>query len=120
MNRADIPADASVNQIVDWPSFFDQIRRRPGMWLGRPSLTALENLVSGIGLAEYLYDVPVEKRLGGFPFDEFERWVEASFNVERLSLNSFSLARREADSEEEAFSAWLAWYDHFRRERPDA
>jgi hypothetical protein len=116
----DIPADAPVNHITDWPSSFDQIRQRPGMWLGSPSLTALENLLRGIVLAEYLYGVPEEKHLGGFPFDEFERWAETSFNPERLSLNSFSLARREADSEEAAFLKWLGWYDQFRSERSDA
>jgi hypothetical protein len=119
MNRADVPADAPVNQIVNWPSFFDQIRRRPAMWLGSTSLTALQSLISGISLAEYLYDVPAEKQLAGFPFDEFERWVEERFNPERLSLNSFSLAIRTSDSEETAFATWLGWYDRFEGERAD-
>ena len=118
MSKADVPADAPVNQITDWPSFFVQIRLRPAMWLGQPSLTALENLIRGIELAEYLYDVPDGKRLGGFPFDEFEHWVEESFNPEPLSVNSFWLARRAADSEAAALSTWLGWYDRFRRERP--
>jgi hypothetical protein len=120
MSRADIPADVPASQITDWPSFFDQIRRRPAMWLGSPSLSALENFIRGIGLAEYLYDVPEDRRLGGFPFDEFERWAEARFNPGRLTLNSFSLARRASDSEGAAFVTWLGWYDQFRRQRADA
>jgi hypothetical protein len=117
MKRADVPADAPVNQIVDWPSLFGQVRRRPGMWLGSTSLTALENLIGGIGLAEYLYDVPEDKRLVGFSFEGFERWVADRFNPERLSLNSFSLARRATDSEERAFYEWFAWYDQFEQDR---
>jgi hypothetical protein len=120
MNRADIPADAPINQIADWPSFFDQIRRRPGMWIGYPSLTALEHLLNGIDLAEYFYDVPQEKCLGGFPFEEFELWAAELFNPEQLSLSSFSLARRETESEEAAFNKWFTWYDRFRHERAHA
>ncbi len=120
MSRADIPPDTPASQITDWPSFFEQIRLRPGMWLGCTSLAALENFLRGIELAEYLYDVPEDKVLGGFPFYEFEQWVEAEYNPEQLSFNSFSLARREADSEEAAFFNWLGWYDRFRRERVDA
>lgn len=120
MSRADIAPDAPINRIADWPTFFEQIRQRPAMWLGSPSLSAMENLIRGIEMAEYLYDVPGEKCLAGFPFDEFERWIAEFFNAERLSLNSFSLARRETNSEEAAFIKWLAWYDRFRSERADA
>ena len=118
MSRADIPADAPVNRIIDWPSFFDQIRRRPAMWLGCTSLTALQNFIGGIGLAQYLYDVPEERLLSGFSFEAFEQWVEDHFNPEQLTFNSFSLARRATGSEEEAFHYWFAWYDRFRQERP--
>jgi hypothetical protein len=34
-----------------------------------------------------------------------------------LTLNSFSLARRAADSEEAAFEKSFGWYDRFRPER---
>ena len=110
-------ADSPASQITDWPSFFEQVRRRPGMWLDEPSLLALHNLIRGIALPELLYDVPEDRVMGGFPFLEFERWVEGHFNPEQLSLNSFSLARRSSGSEEEAFHKWFGWYDRFGAER---
>jgi hypothetical protein len=112
-----MPAETPASLITDWPSFFEQIRRRPAMWLGEPSLLALRSLIRGVELAEFLYDITEDRALGGFPFMEFERWAEGRFNPERLSLDSFSLARRSSGSEEEAFHKWLGWYDRFRAER---
>jgi hypothetical protein len=117
MKRSEIPDNAPINQITDWPSFFDQVRLRPGMWLGEPSLTALQHLINGFEFAAYLYDVPDDRRLRGFAFSEFEAWAEQQFNPNRLSLNSYSLARRSSESEEEAFFKWFGWYDRFRSER---
>ena len=110
-------AGTPASQITDWPSFFEQIRRRPAMWLDEPSLLALKNLIRGIELAEFLYGVPEGRLLGGFSFLEFERWVEEQFNPDRLMHDSFTLARLSSASEEEAFHKWLGWYDRFRAER---
>jgi hypothetical protein len=109
-------AETPASQIADWPSFFEQIRRRPGMWLGEPSVTALQNFIKGIELGEYLYNVPRDRVLSGFSFEDFEGWAERKFNPDRLALNSFSLARRSSDSEEEAFYKWLGGYDRYRAE----
>jgi hypothetical protein len=116
MRREDLPENTPIRQIRDWPSFFEQIRRRPGMWLGRPSLKALHFLLLGIDLAESLYDVPETDRLGGFPFPEFEKWADKRFNPRRLSIRSFGMARRMAGSDKAAFDLWLRWYDEFRGE----
>ncbi len=116
MRRDDIPESAPIRQIRDWPTFFEQVRRRPGMWLGHRSLTALQFLLHGVHLAEFFYDVPEGSRLGNFPFQEFEEWVERRYNPRRLSVNSFWMARDIADSEEAAFDLWFSWYDEFRNE----
>jgi len=117
MRRDDIPESAPIRQIHDWPTFFEQVRRRPGMWLGDRSPAALQLLIQGVYLAEFLYDVPEGNRLGNFPFQEFEGWVERRFNPRRLSVNSYWMARDIAGSDEEAFDLWFSWYDEFRSER---
>jgi hypothetical protein len=105
---------APISRIRDWPTFFEQIRLRPGMWLGVVSLSALNNLLSGIMLAEDLHAIPAERRLGGFDWRAFAAWVEREFNPQRLSVNSFSLALMRSSSEAEAFALWFDWYDRFR------
>jgi hypothetical protein len=114
MRREDLPESAPLRQIRDWPTFFDQVRRRPGMWLGSASLTALQHYLNGIDLAECLYDVPDKDRLKGFSFPEFEEWADKRFNPRRLSINSFHMARQVCDSENEAFDLWFSWYDEFQ------
>jgi hypothetical protein len=73
--------------------------------------------ILGMGFAARVYEIPKEWLLDGFPFEEFEKWVDSSFNSERLSVRSFSLAAHIALSEESAFTLWFSWYDQFRRER---
>lgn len=119
MDSDNIPANAPIRQIKDWPTFFEQVRRRPGMWVGSTSLTALQHLLNGISLAEFLYEVPPEKRLGGFQFDRFESWADRQFNPRRLSINSFVMACRLTSDEEQAFHLWFQWYDQFNQEQTD-
>ena len=108
MRRADIP---------NWPSFFEQFRRRPGMWFGCPSLTGMEFTIRGIQTAEEIHGVESGKRLGGFTFDAFEIWVHELFNLGQLSVNSFHLARLRTETEEGAFFPWFDWYDQFHSQR---
>ena len=117
MRRDDLHENAPLRQIRDWPTFFEQVRLRPAMWLGSASLTALEGLLSGIGLAEFLYDVPEKDCLGGFSFQEFEEWVAHRFNPRRLSFKSFGMAREIAGSDKDALELWFSWYDEFQGHR---
>jgi hypothetical protein len=117
MRREDLPENAPIRQIRDWPTFFEQVRRRPALWLGSASLTALQSLMAGIGLAELLYDIPERDHLKGFPFSEFEEWADKRFNPDRLSINSFGMAKQIGGSENEAFDLWFSWYDEFQSQR---
>ena len=101
------PSRSLASQITDWPSLLDQIRRRPGMWLGTASIERLRSFLGGIDLAEHLYHVPAERALAGFSFVEFEEWVEERFNPRRMSVLSFELARDRSDSQEEALTLWF-------------
>jgi hypothetical protein len=87
------------------------------MWIGQPSATALDHQIGGIMLAEEIHAIPKAKRLGGFPWDDFEEWIAKHFNPQRLSVRSFWLAVHSTKSEEEAFHRWFEWYDQFYRDR---
>jgi hypothetical protein len=95
------------------PALLAAIRARPGMFLGRPTVSGLQLLLSGISIAEDYHEVPAEARIGGFDAAGFERWVESRHNPHRLSLNSFSLAAHLAGSEAAGFDLWFRWYDDF-------
>jgi len=102
--------------LPDLRTLLDEIRRRPGMYLGAKSLYALEHQLMGIQFAEEFHDVPNDKRLRGFELDAFEHWVDQTFNAERLSVRSRHFARHIAGSDAAGFDLWFEWYDRFRRE----
>jgi len=100
------------------------------MWLGRQSITALAHYLDGIRRAEIIYQIPEDRRLCGFPFDEFEEWVAARHNHEQMSIGSFRVALLRVGANEAAvqdvghigvgldkvaFHLWFAWYDQFRQ-----
>lgn len=111
------PKSPQRKEIHDWPSFFKEIRRRPGMYIGSPSITALNYYIYGIRSAEWFDLIPPGKQFKGFSFDEFEEWVAKRYNPERRSTNSFHVALLSAKSEREGFYIWFSWYDAFRKKR---
>ena len=104
---------APIDRIKDWPTFFEVVRERPAMWIGNVSISSFQNLISDIRLAEYFYNISDLDSLTNFDFDEFENWVFEEINKDRLSLNSFGLARKYSENEEIGFWKWFDWYDLF-------
>ncbi len=115
----------------NWPDYLAMIEERPSMFLGKTSIIRLQFEIQGILVAEDLYDVPEEKRLGGFSFGAFEAWVDATYNVDHLTMKSFTLAqyltssnresfleRGEEDSAQ-AFEMWFAWYHEYQSKQTD-
>ena len=102
----------------DWQDFFDHVRNRPGLYIGRKSLELLGAYLNGFGTAEQLHDIPPGQRMFGFDFEGFERFIG-----EKIEVNSFGsmfLARRDTSSEEEAWDLWFKWYDEFLGRDPKA
>lgn len=97
----------------DLPTLLAAIRKRPGMFLGHQTVCGLHLLLQGFFLAEDFHDVPSDARLGGFDFEAFEKWIEARFNPQHLSVRSYWLAERLAGDEETGFDLWFRWYDEF-------
>ena len=96
----------------DMPALLAEVRRRPGMWMGRKSIWALSDMLAGISYAENFHEVPAEKRIGGFDSDAFEKWVDLTY--QSGSCGSFRTAERIAGSDEAGFELWFKWYDEFR------
>jgi hypothetical protein len=104
-------------QYPDYPTLLTAIHMRPGMFLGNQTISGLGHFLLGIRFAEDFHDLPVENRIGGFDFMEFEKWVEERHNPHRLSHNSFLLAADQSLSEAEGFELWFDWYDAYMKSR---
>lgn len=101
----------------DYPTLLEEIRKRPQMYHGGDERSALllSIFLGGFDVAELFHNIPETERLGGFDWDSYEKWIRESFNPERLSLNSFSLASHITSTQQEAFDLWYSWYDDFGR-----
>src|SRR5665213_2788280 len=105
----------SYTPFSSFPEFLAAVRARPGMYIGGRSVNNLHFLLIGFSMAEYEYEVPSNKRLGGFDFEAFEEWIAARYNPQRLSVGSYYLARETSGSDEAGFLLWFQWYDAFRQ-----
>ncbi|MGL4554468.1 MAG: hypothetical protein ACRC33_25170 [Gemmataceae bacterium] len=97
----------------DMPVLLASVRQRPGMWLGRKTISGLHLLLIGIRFAEDFHSLAEPARFGGFDAAGFEGWVESRFNPRGLSLDSYSLSAHLAGSEASGFDLWFSWYDRF-------
>lgn len=90
-----------------------EIRRRPALFLGRKSVFALSTFLNGIWFAEEFHAIAPSKQFSDFDFCSFEKWVEDSFNLHQLTLDSFGLAAHLSGAEDTGFELWFSWYDTF-------
>ena len=97
----------------------EEIRKRPMMFLGGEarSVSLLAAFLAGIDVAEGFYRVKTGPRFSGFDWKSFEKAVDQKYNPQRLSINSFGLAKRIKGDEIEAFDLWFAWYEEFDSEQ---
>jgi hypothetical protein len=109
-------AESLKSKYATWPAMLASIREKPGMWIGRKTLTALECFWMGFVIAEEFHCDSEDARLSGFDWTNFESWADQRFNPARLSINSFEMARTQAKAEDAAFDLWFSWYDVFRAE----
>ena len=100
----------------DYPSLFQEIRKRPQMYHGgkERSVLLLDTFLCGIWFSESFHEIESNKRMSGFDWELFEKWVEETFNPRRLSMRSLYLAEHLSQSESKGFDLWFKWYDEFR------
>lgn len=99
----------------DYPSLLKEVRTRPQLWHGgkERSSILLDTFLCGITLSESYHKVPLNKRISGFDWEIFEKWVEEKYNPRKLTHRSFYLAEHITKSESKGFDLWFEWYDEF-------
>ena len=104
--------------ISDYPSLLEEVRKRPQMWHGGETRSSLllKTFIDGFRYSEHFHKIDNSCRLGGFPWGDFEKWVQVNYNPKRKSYDSFTWASYLSDTELDAFDLWLKWYDIFRKE----
>ncbi|WP_165250444.1 hypothetical protein [Paludisphaera soli] len=124
MSQDDAPVGHQLNRPERYPdlaTLLEEIRRKPGMFLGSMAITRLCHFLDGIEFAEEIHKLPAEARWIRPWRDDFEEWVAANYNASRWTLSSFSLAYLSARfSEEEGFRLWYRWYDEYQASRRES
>lgn len=101
---------------MTWAVFIEGLRKRPGMYLGKKSVSLFSAFLSGFRYAEEIHDQHWKNMDdGGFDWAQFEQYVFKKYNPRRLSVNSPGLAFiLSGEKEEEGLDLWFKWYDEFR------
>ncbi len=99
----------------DYPSLLNEVRKRPQMYHGgkERSSILLDTFICGIQYSEAFHEIELDKRMSGFDWECFERWVEEKCNPRRLTMRSFCLAEHLTQCESKGFDLWFEWYDEF-------
>ena len=96
---------------------FKDIRKRPGMYLKKVSITQLELIYMGFWLSLQINNIPYEnksKKLFPLPFDYFNEFIICHYDTGSRALNSFSnILRINNYDEEKSFEIFFELYDKF-------
>ena len=97
--------------LSDYPSLLNAIRKRPMLYHGGEtrSIDLLSAFIGGIAFRGVV-DPSGRNEWESFDWNKYEAWVNNAFNTNRLALNSFSLAAKLTNSQEEGFDLWFSWY----------
>jgi len=109
-----------------------EIRKRPGLFLGKVSLEALDHFLFGYDMREWAYryknqtgkeffenfdeanKTPLDNdELDCSNPDDFNNFVHSHYNHKMSTLNEFSLLSRKCNSDEEAFFKYFELLDQF-------
>jgi hypothetical protein len=93
----------------------DVVRRRPGMYIGEPSILALQTFLSGFFLA--LRSVGADIGDGSPPYQDFHDWIAARHGLRESTSGWARILLSAAGSEETALDRFFTELDEFRRDR---
>ena len=103
-----------------WYGFLEVIRKRPGMYFGKPSLSGLHHYINGMLHAEHVYNIPQSERMhnkeNDFDWIQFEDFVQKK---NKRYIRSFLIPENLTPdiSDEDAFKLWFSWYDEFNTKK---
>ncbi|MCI0681667.1 MAG: hypothetical protein L0Y71_06155 [Gemmataceae bacterium] len=95
------------------PGLLSEIRRRPGMFLGEPSLVRLAPFVDGYGLALDRMNVDARYSL----MAEFRDWIQARYHSTKASWDTLILQDSKDDAD--AFDRFWRLMDEFLTQHPE-
>jgi hypothetical protein len=90
-----------------------EIRKRPGMYLGAPSLTKLEAFLNGYQVAAYYMDVHEPRNLVA----DFRDWIHTRYKTTKAGWDALIL--RDSKDEADAFDHCWRLFDEFLASHPE-
>jgi hypothetical protein len=102
-------SDESVYHVIEL------IRRRPGMWIGEPSISRLDSFLGGYsaGFARHGFTLRHAAHFHGF-----HDWTARHLAFRESTSGWANMIRARSSNEGEAFQKFFALLDEFRAESP--
>lgn len=89
----------------------ERIKKRPGMYLGKPSITRLNMLLTGYSLARL--ELGLEETKEEQEFSQFQEWIEQKYQS-KSTEGWDTLILKHSDDEKGAFNQFFILYDEFK------
>jgi hypothetical protein len=96
-------------------SLLDQVRQRPAMYIGQPSLTRLHIFLEGYGFALFKHQIKIA--VESPPFDGFHDWTARRFGWRESTAGWCNIILQETGNDESAaLDRFFQLLDEFRSE----
>lgn len=89
----------------------DKIKKRPGMFLGTPSIIRLNMLLTGYSLARL--ELGLEETKEEQEFSRFQEWIEEKYQS-KSTEGWDTLILKNSENEKDAFRQFFVLYDKFK------
>ncbi|MEH2075917.1 MAG: hypothetical protein V7K57_16225 [Nostoc sp.] len=94
--------------------FLNTVRLRPGLYLGRKSLTGLQALLLGYNIAVVEHNIPESEQLNCELEDKFDEWLREKYHIGN-AIGWYLFIINQTESEVEAFHRLFELWDEFRK-----
>ena len=88
-----------------------KIRGRPGLYLGKSSLIALDHFIGGYSFKEYEIHGAAHSHI--IDLQHFQEYTEGFYNLDTTTNSIFTIIAENTDSDEEAFHRFFELLDAF-------
>ncbi|WP_414512292.1 hypothetical protein [Nostoc sp. PCC 9305] len=94
--------------------FLNKVRLRPGLYLGKKSLTALQALLLGYNIAVVEHNIPEVEQLNCDLEEKFDKWLRKNYHMGN-AIGWYLFIINSTQSEVEAFHKFFELWDEFRK-----
>jgi hypothetical protein len=96
-------------------SLLEIVRSRPGLYLGRKSLSALWSLLLGYEMAVIEHNIPESEQFNRKLEKDFNNWLRKKYSM-GSAICWYIFVINETKSEAKAFDKLFEFWDEFRQE----